>query len=146
MRKSIPLFLAIVLLLFTGSTCPQDPHYASSDEDWLMVSSGGVHTCGVKLDGSIECWGCKEGWDYGQCSVPAGTFLSVSAGFFHTCGIKEDNSVVCWGCSGTFYGEDVDAGQCDPTKGLDIEMVDCGNYQTVAIWGEEHLACWGECI
>ena len=58
------------------------------------ISSGRLHTCGVRLDGTIGCFGSNG---RGQSSPPEGEFLSVSAGGGHTCGVKADGMVVCWG-------------------------------------------------
>ena len=61
---------------------------------FTSVSAGGRHTCGVREDGSLACWG----WDaVGQATPPQGRFTSVSAGWFHTCGVREDGSLACWG-------------------------------------------------
>ena len=56
------------------------------------VAAGGHHSCGVKADGSVACWGYNT---YGQSNAPAGAFLSVSAGLYHSCGVKADGSVAC---------------------------------------------------
>ena len=36
-----------------------------------------LHTCGVRSDGSVACWGYNED---GQATPPAGSSVSVSAG------------------------------------------------------------------
>ena len=65
------------------------------DEDkWIQVGAGDWHTCGVKTDGSVACWGFNV---FEQSIPPAGTFTQVSAGYAHTCGVKRDESVACWG-------------------------------------------------
>src|SRR5262245_27776175 len=56
------------------------------------ISAGGFHTCGVKTDGTLACWG--------QATPPGGTFTQVSAGFAHTCGVKTDGTLACWGANG----------------------------------------------
>jgi hypothetical protein len=61
------------------------------------ISAGGSHTCGLKTDGSVTCWGQN---DYGQSTPPAhaaGDFAQVSAGYWHTCGLKTDGTLACWG-------------------------------------------------
>ena len=43
---------------------------------FVSVSAGGSHTCGVRIDGSVACWGSNYwGSDYyGQATPPAGSF------------------------------------------------------------------------
>ena len=60
------------------------------------ISSGRLHTCGVRVDGTVGCFG-SDG--RGQSSPPDGEFLHVSAGGNHSCGVKADNTIVCWGSS-----------------------------------------------
>ena len=65
-----------------------------SSLDFSSVSAEGNHTCAVKADGTVACWGSDEN---GQATPPSGQFTSVSAGFAQTCGVKFDGTVVCWG-------------------------------------------------
>ena len=60
------------------------------------IAAGFEHTCAIKADDSLECWGRM---DDGMSTVPSGlgTVKSVAAGFEHTCAIKADDSVQCWG-------------------------------------------------
>ena len=60
----------------------------------MSVSAGGTHTCGLRNDGSVECWGQDN---YGQSTPPSGTFESVSAGYLHTCGVTDIGGTECWG-------------------------------------------------
>ena len=67
---------------------------------FASVSAGGFHTCQVKTDGAIECWGANvdvDGNVIGQATPPSGEFTTVSAGGAHTCGVKTDGYVACWG-------------------------------------------------
>ena len=57
-----------------GQATPPSGEFAS-------VSAGGLHTCGVRTDGAVECWGDD---DYGQATPPSGEFASVSAGVLAT--------------------------------------------------------------
>ena len=72
----------------------------------MALSAGLFHTCGLRLDGSAECWG--DNGD-GQVSPPSGSFESLSTGGYHTCGLRSDGSAECWG--------DDDDGQATPPEG-----------------------------
>ena len=37
------------------------------------MSAGAAHTCGLRTNGTVECWGLN---DYGQANGPRGTFIS----------------------------------------------------------------------
>ena len=64
-----------------------------------QVSAGSAHTCAVRTDGTVACWGRN---DFGQTVPPAGAFTQVSGGWLHTCGLKTDSTVACWGDN--YYG------------------------------------------
>ena len=77
--------------------------------EFASVSAGWFHSCGVRTDGSVECWGVNVDWEgnvVGQATPPGSSFTSVSAGWFHSCGVRTDGSVECWGNN--------DFGQADP--------------------------------
>jgi alpha-tubulin suppressor-like RCC1 family protein len=83
---------------------------------FARVSAGGAHTCGLKIDGQLECWGLNESLELG---VPAGRVVpaalrpgcdmngagkgcfsdwtAVGAGGFHTCAIRDGGQLYCWG-------------------------------------------------
>ena len=97
----------------------------------VSVSAGWDHTCGVRSDGSVACWGR---YDSGQSTPPAGSFVSVSAGGGHTCGVRGDGSVACWG------GYDV--GQSTPPAGS-FDSVSAGVAHTCGVRSDGSVACWG---
>ena len=78
----------------------------ATDGEFASVSAGLLHTCGLRWDGSVECWGSDE---FGQASPLNGEFSSVSAGGFHTCGLRRDGLVECWGSD--------EFGQASPLSG-----------------------------
>ena len=89
------------------------------------------HTCGVKSDGSVACWGRDE---YGQATPPEGSFVSVSAGEDHTCVVRSDGSVACWG--------DDKCGQATPPEGSFVS-VSAGEDHTCGLRSDGSVACWG---
>ena len=109
---------------------------------FASVSAGFAHTCGVKRDGSVECWGSNEvgGNPIGQATPPSGEFASVSAGFAHTCGVKRDGSVECWGSNQGFEGNL--AGQATPPGGS-FASVSAGVDHTCGVRTDGSVECWG---
>ena len=72
-------------------TTQNEPPPAGS---FTAVSTGDRHSCALRSDGSVVCWGWNE---YGQATPPAGSFTAVSTGGAHSCALRSDGSVVCWG-------------------------------------------------
>ena len=100
--------------------------------EFVSVSAGAEHTCGVKRDGSVACWGSNR---FGQATPPAGEFASVNAGDFHNCGVKRDGSVACWGWN--------KVGQATPPAGK-FASVSAGYDYTCGVKTDGTVACWGD--
>ncbi len=76
-------------------------------DTFRAVVVGSFHTCAVRTDGSLACWGAGEvdtcvdmSVDCGQSIPPEGTFEQVSVGLFHSCAMRADRTVACWGYDG----------------------------------------------
>jgi alpha-tubulin suppressor-like RCC1 family protein len=101
------------------------------------ISTGLYHTCGLKLDGTLACWGNDS---YGQVSGPNQSldiFTQVSAGGYHTCGLKSDGSLACWGRDQ--YGQVSSPNHSSGT----FTQVSGGGYHTCGVKTDGSLACWG---
>ena len=110
---------------------------------FVSVSAGILHTCGVRTDGSVECWGSNEdglGNFVGQASPPGGSFASVSAGGLHTCGVRTDGLVECWGSNRDLAGNVV--GQATPPGGS-FASVNAGGLHTCGVRTDGSVECWG---
>jgi alpha-tubulin suppressor-like RCC1 family protein len=75
-----------------------------------QVAVGGAHTCALKTDGTVWCWGRNTHGQLGNGMIKAtpqltavpvstlgSTVIEVTAGLNHTCARKSDNSMWCWG-------------------------------------------------
>jgi alpha-tubulin suppressor-like RCC1 family protein len=75
----------------------------------IAISAGRGHTCAVRSDGRVACWGENGHGELGNgvatSSVPnppvavAGLSdaISVSAGLERTCAVLSGGTIVCWG-------------------------------------------------
>src|SRR5207253_2635523 len=89
------------------------------------------HTCGVKTDGTLACWGDNG---FGQASPPSGSFTAITAGSDHTCGVKNDGTLACWGDNGK--------GQASAPSGS-FRAVSTGDAHTCGVRVDGTVACWG---
>jgi serine/threonine protein kinase len=99
---------------------------------YASLSSGAYHTCAIKTNGSIACWGDNT---YGQSRPPAGTFTQVMAGANHNCAINSGGSIACWG--------DNRYGQANAPSGS-FTWVYPGDRHTCAINAGGTIVCWGD--
>lgn len=103
-----------------------------------VVASLYDHTCGVRMDGRIACWGLD---DHGQASPPrepdflaGGWFRAVAPGWEHTCAIRADHTVACWGNNS--------AGEATPPSGQ-FKEITSGERYTCGLRMDGTIACWG---
>ncbi len=57
-----------------------------------------IHSCVVLQDGSVECWGCEEPENLGQCvSKNKINAIGVAVSFRNTCIVNTQGDIKCWG-------------------------------------------------
>ena len=95
------------------------------------VSAGVAHSCGVRTDGSVVCWGANA---FGQARAPGGSFSAVSTGQEHSCGVRTDGSVVCWGNNAL--------GQTSAPGGP-FTAVSGGWRYSCGVRADGSVVCWG---
>ncbi len=127
--------------------------------DVVEIAAGGDHTCALRSDGTIACWGSNSDGQLGQ--GPGGPWTSevpipvpdltgmrgVCSGYRFSCATKGDRSVVCWGDnSGMKLGFDAAAGSSVPIAVpdiADVELLACGVVRACVIHTDRTVSCWG---
>lgn len=142
------------------------PEPVDSGSQWLSITTGNSHTCGIKITGeaaagTLWCWGANG---YGQLGADRNEethilpyrvtadpeWILVAAGDHHTCALKSGGTLWCWGFNA--YGQIGDGDTQNVFIPKQIELNEASNWKTVtagenhtcAITGEDTLYCWGE--
>jgi alpha-tubulin suppressor-like RCC1 family protein len=133
-----------------------------------QVATGGDHTCALREDGRVLCWGRNTFGQLGVSKVttPQSTFIptlvdsselttvrQLALGAEHTCALREDGRVLCWGrnTSGQL-GNGQNTGPSDATTvptlvdnstlGIVRQLV-AGGAHTCALREDGRVLCWG---
>jgi alpha-tubulin suppressor-like RCC1 family protein len=160
-----------------------EPPGGSVWNDWVAVAVGGgsdgggeidaAHTCGMRADHSLWCWGHGGLGQRGDGTIeeirttpvrvtaglgevdPWGDWIAVTAGHYHTCGLRTDRSAWCWGrgAHGRLgHGSEADAvtpvrvvAEGDPDEiWTDWTALAAGRFHTCGRRENRTLWCWGQ--
>ncbi len=131
-------------------------------EPWAQVSAGEEHSCAVRQDGTLWCWGHNTTGQIGDGAVggaftriePVQVGLSddwrgVFAGDEHTCGRRADDTLWCWG-DGNALGDGGGSAFASspvmvagPSTWTALPRGSAGAH-TCAIASDQTVWCWGE--
>lgn len=135
----------------------------------VAISAGDFHTCVIRDDGALVCWGFGSAGQLGRGGttdvgddetpgqagpVPLGgrSVRAVSGGKGHTCVVLDDGSARCWGfgADGRLgYGSTTDitsAAAAPPIAlgpGRTAVAISAGEAHTCAILDSGAVRCWG---
>ena len=122
------------------------------------LGAGGLHTCALKGDGKVACWGDNSQGQLGDGSttnratptvVPnVNDAVAVAASSeSHTCALIADGAAVCWGDNWTGQlgdGSTMDRSIPTLVSGLsDAVALTTGSLHTCALKSDGTVACWG---
>ena len=132
-------------------------------------TAGGYHTCVVKSDGTVYCWGTNWDGNLGNGSTDSSPLpvqvrgvggsgyltgiTQVSEGVSNTCAVKSDGTVYCWGANWSGQLGNNSTGR----SSLPVQVLDTDGYGNlagvvqVAVGAESSCAaktdgtvfCWG---
>lgn len=151
-------------------TSPARVQYAGSDLTGVTaISAGNQHTCAIRSDGTVVCWG--DDWfgqlgdgavltrgDTAQSSaVQALVFggveslkaTSIAAGGFHTCATTTGNGLLCWGAnSAGQLGDNSTNSRSTPNVVFhstphDTKLLTAGDASTCITKTDDVAYCWG---
>ena len=108
----------------TSPTCPPP---STAPATFKTVAAGEVHSCGLRSDDTITCWGANG---RGQTDAPSGTFKTVTLGGFHSCAVRSDDTITCWGSNND--------GESDAPSGT-FKTVTVSAFHSCAIRSDDHL-------
>jgi alpha-tubulin suppressor-like RCC1 family protein len=129
-----------------------------SSPAFSQVSVGDWFSCGLRVNGTISCWGLGSGGQLGSGTntnalVPANiassnSYTAVTVGGGHACGIVSGtNAALCWGENPQGQlgnGNTVTALVPVPVLGNhQFRMLSAGNDHTCGITTTQQLLCWG---
>ena len=127
---------------------------ASMDGSWREVTAGVSHTCAIRMDDTLWCWGRNDAGQLGLGSAaresdqPAqvpGTWKHVSSLFMTTCAIDSTDAMYCWGLSDNGQAGSNVARVLAPNliDGETWSEVATGYYFSCGITTDGAAKCWG---
>ena len=148
--------------------CEAENSQKNCFSDWVDVATGSFHTCAIRADGQLYCWGGNLRGQVGNgvTGPPPGVseptqvgvgvkWQRVFCGRSHTCAVDTENKLHCWGDDGAGQGARSDAAW-EPTliefagddgaTGTDVKWLKAslGEAHSCGVRLDESLWCWGE--
>ncbi len=113
-------------------------------ETFTAVSSGNVHACALREDGTPVCrltYTPGDDYDFSLRDPPDGErFASISSGSWYTCGLRANGSPLCWA---SLEGEDVgELPDFGPPEEERFTAISSGDAHACALREDGSAACW----
>ena len=167
MKRQVPVCKLIALLVFMVLTSPDTGVAATVDDMGVRAvparissgpSVGAHHTCAVKADGSVRCWGANGNGQLGDTtfidrtapvSVPGiKDAVEIAAGDTHTCARRVTGGVICWGANADGQLGDGSVTQRSKASlsvgGISAAVaITSGTAHSCAVLADGTVSCWG---
>ncbi len=141
-----------------GNESIREVNWSVRTDRWTMISAGVNHSCGIRHDATLWCWGSNSAGQLGVgdtesrfAPTQVGSeedWRGVATGHSHSCGVREDLSLWCWGAytHGQLGIGNVSSPQLEPQQvgeSQDWETVGVGWHHSCGITTGGALWCWG---
>ncbi len=143
----------------TDSYTPVDVVGLSGVHDGPSIATGKHHSCGVRSDGTVKCWGDNAEGQIGDGTLVDRTSatlvggltgaIAVEAGGYHSCAVLDDGTARCWGRNASGELGDDGASGIRSTAPVVVQGLDdatqlaAAEESTCAIRSDGTAACWG---
>jgi alpha-tubulin suppressor-like RCC1 family protein len=138
----------------------RSPTRVGSTDDWLTLGVGQEHTCGIRMDHSLWCWGSNTGLPLGFETAPdaqvkeptrvdnMNNWRAVNASRLDTCALTTDGAAYCWGRGAEGQlGNGSTESKAVPTRvGSDTNWsgIAVSWFSTCGLRSDDSVWCWGE--
>jgi len=124
-----------------------------------QLALGQNHSCALKTDGTVWCWGANDVGELGNASAspklqstPTKVFgianaTQISAGYYHTCARLSDGTVKCWGGNTSAQlGDKSTVSSFSPVSAAvsGVAEIAAGAVHTCARLDDGGIVCWGD--
>lgn len=159
----MPLFTIIrvaaffsALMLITSCAWLNGSTGATSTREGLLVA-GHEHTCAIRGDGKVKCWGRNNLGQLGGGTSPQTSVAQtvpnladarfLAAGNSHSCAVRTNGQIRCWGNNGAGQlgggSKSVYSGPVDVAGVFGAIAVAAGESHTCALQDDGAVLCWG---
>lgn len=143
----------------SGSINIEVPVAVSGEHNFVAITAGRGHSCGLTAGGAAYCWGLNDSAQLGDgttttrlapVAVAGGhVFIAITAGLSHSCALTASGAAYCWGANSRGeLGDGSTSSRTLPTPvsgGLNFVTLSAGvgGATTCGLTAAGSAYCWG---